>query len=216
VRDPILGDYLSKEFDVAREGFVTARALARVLHGRQQPSLEPEDGSPTSEWRLRHWLAQCREELASYSRDDTVTNLLDDHYDADLSLQPDSAAAAAKRALMAAVLSRMSQVAQSAGVPVLFVLLPSPIDVCESYDLATVDPKRWPEYQRDAKTDWLAGIAVGLGVPCVDLFDPFRRHDPEKLYFGGCDNHWNDAGQALAARLVAERIRELDLLRSCR
>jgi len=212
-RHPILGDYLAKEFNVARNGFVTARALARVLHRREQPSLEPGDGSPVSERRLRHWLAQCREELASYSWDDNVTNLMDDHYDADLSLQPDSAAAATKRALMDGVLGRMAHVARSAEVPLLLVLLPSPIDVCESSDLATVDPEQWPDYERDAKTGWLAERSAAHGVPCVDLFGPFRRHGPEKLYLGGVDNHWNDAGQALAARLVAQAIRELDLLR---
>jgi hypothetical protein len=41
----------------------------------------------------------------------------------------------------------------------------------------------------------------------VNLFDSFAGSDCNDLYFHHGNNHWNERGQALAAKIVAERIR---------
>ena len=40
----------------------------------------------------------------------------------------------------------------------------------------------------------------------INLYDTFSHNAPETLYFGDRDNHWNDAGQRLAAETVAPRV----------
>ena len=40
----------------------------------------------------------------------------------------------------------------------------------------------------------------------VSLFDAFSNNDPDSLYFDGGDDHWNAAGQRLAAEIVAEHL----------
>jgi hypothetical protein len=141
-----------------------------------------------------------------------VTNIFGDGYDADIACDPDGRSARDKRRLMAGVLGRIRDTTRAAGVPLLFVVIPSPIDACDAHPAGAVDPADHPRYDRRALTRALADDAARLSVPCVDLFDAFRAAGAEDLYFRG-DDHWNDAGQALAARLTAERIAAEGFLR---
>jgi hypothetical protein len=52
----------------------------------------------------------------------------------------------------------------------------------------------------------LTDIAQRHAIEHISLFAPFQAADPCRLFFRGGDTHWNEAGQALAARLVAERL----------
>jgi hypothetical protein len=49
-------------------------------------------------------------------------------------------------------------------------------------------------------------IATRHHLSDVNLFEPFRRHHPEKLYQSEGDDHWNAAGQQLAAALMADYV----------
>jgi hypothetical protein len=69
-----------------------------------------------------------------------------------------------------------------------------------------VDTKVYPEYDRRRLSREAAGAAQRAGLPVLDLFDPFRQAGADRLYYRHGDDHWNAAGQDLAARLVAERI----------
>jgi hypothetical protein len=134
-----------------------------------------------------------------------VTSVLQDHYDADVSLSPASPAAAYKRALLEAVLGRIHAKTMAARVPALVVVIPSAIDVCEGYDVK-VDVAAYPEYRPSRLSEEAATAARRQGLPVVELFGPFRAAGADRLYYRHGNDHWNAAGQDLAAQLVAQRM----------
>ena len=69
----------------------------------------------------------------------------------------------------------------------------------------------YPDYRPSALTDGLAEIAREEGIPLLDLFGAFQER-ADALYHVR-DGHWNEAGQALSARLVAARVAEAGWLR---
>jgi hypothetical protein len=174
---------------------------ARVASG----SLTGAQGSSEEVLRI---LGDRRREYESYvqERDPVIRNLLTDGYDLDVSLHPSGPESEFKRALMAAVLRRIHETAVRFKVPLVFLVIPSPVDVSQGWPL-TVDRTTFPEYQPSGATDFLASEALRLGVPCVNLFDSFREAGGRPLFREQVDRHWNPAGMDLAARLTAEAIR---------
>ncbi len=156
---------------------------------------------------LRSSVELCRREYeeAVVKRNPEISDLVKDHYDADVSFFPESDAAVYKRALMEAVLRELRASALREGVPVLVLVVPSPVDICEACEIP-VDTKAYPAYDRRRLSSELAAAAERAGLPVVDLFDAFRRAGPDALFYREGEDHWNAAGQDLAARLVAERI----------
>jgi lysophospholipase L1-like esterase len=185
--------------------WATLRALRRLGRGLVADPVPPVPQARTLAWAL----GECRGEYAARGSG-RVTNLFLDHYDADVALQPDSEAARYKRALMGGVLAAMREEAARAGVPLLLLAIPDFRDLCT--DCAHRDEARsYPDYRPSALTDGLDEIARAEGIPILDLFGPFQGRAAE-LYHTR-DGHWNEAGQALAARLTAERIAETGWLR---
>jgi hypothetical protein len=87
-------------------------------------------------------------------------------------------------------------------VPLVFLFIPHPVDVAEGYDGWRVDPQRYPGYARRNLVAPLEAAAEALGVPFVSLHDAYSQRDANALYFHGGDDHWNEAGQQLAADLT--------------
>jgi hypothetical protein len=158
---------------------------------------------------VEDWLARSKAEFEDYvvRGDPEVREIFEDHYDADVALEPESPSALYKRALLAAVVGEMRRVAEAAGARLLVVVIPARQDVCESFDLGWIDPERWPGWRRDALSGAMEEAALAAGAPCVNLFEPFRSGGSCALYLHGGDSHWNERGQALASEIVAERIR---------
>jgi hypothetical protein len=152
-------------------------------------------------------LAQAAAEFASYQRDDVVTNTHADFYNADISLDVDSASARYKVRLMRAVLARIVATAKSHDVPLIFLFIPHPSELGE-YDTWRIDRGN-PNYDGDRPVALLESIASELAVPYLS---PMAGHDPNKFYFRGGDDHWNDAGQDLAAQSMARFVTSLGLL----
>lgn len=142
-----------------------------------------------------------------------VSHLLNDHYDADISLTPDSDSARYKVRFMEAMIERIDETARHYGVPLLLLIIPSPIDVCEDYDGAQVDTRKYPGYRRPTLTTIIEESALRHAIPHINLFPPFRARNANELYFHGGDNHWNDAGQELAAELTANYVLSQRLVR---
>ncbi len=143
--------------------------------------------------------------------DDVIRNVFGDGYDFDLELFPQQAAALYKKALMACVLGRIEATARAHGVPILFLVIPSPIDVARNWPIV-IDRSVYPDYRASAVTDFLQEQAERLGVPCVNLFEPFEAAHGTALYQPSPDEHWNPTGIDLAARLTADRIQSARLL----
>jgi hypothetical protein len=181
------------------------------------------------EWKVRGWfgatpeaydfveesLGRVQSEYRTHVKegDQVARSLLGDPYDADLAAEPSSESAGYKRLLMELVLARAQETAKSAGVPIVLVIIPSPIDTCDGYRLGSVDPVRHPEYDRANLTQALVSSAQAQQMPYVDLFDTFRAQPEGDLFLRGLENHWNDEGQDLAAREVAQFLVSSGLLK---
>lgn len=175
-----------------------------VLGGRNPPArLRGDSYVEMAVGRLRDDYA-----TATAPGSDTVRNILGDYYDADLATEPASASARYKTRLMQGVIADFQRVAAQAGVPAFLVIIPSPIDACPSYDFQ-VDSVRYPAYDRNRLTGIVARAADSAGLRRINLLDAFRAKGACSLYFRGGDFHWNDAGQAFAAGVVADSLRQL-------
>jgi len=202
----ILSDEVRAEFQQAKRPLLVkmiARQLERLRRSKRPPGTEQ---TPEA-YRL-----QCEQEYSEYVEegDNRVRNLLGDVYDADVALDPDSPSAKYKTRLLAALLKRAGATARHAGVPLVILVIPSPIDVCEHFAIR-VDAARYPAYSRDTLTRVAAEAAQQAGLPCLNLFEVFRANGPDALYFPYGDDHWNAAGQSLAAREMADFLCALGL-----
>jgi lysophospholipase L1-like esterase len=173
-------------------------------------TLRARAAGPAGPRTLAWALAECGREYGSVgARPSRVTNLFLDHYDADLALRPGSESAAYKRRVMRAVVARMRVAAASAGAQLLLLAIPDWRDLCEDCPHRE-EARGYPEYRPSALTDGLGEIARAEDVPLLDLFPAFRDWEGPELYHPR-DGHWNEAGQALAARLAADRLAEMAL-----
>jgi hypothetical protein len=158
-------------------------------------------------------LRKSQEEYEDYiiHGNNQVWNLLDDHYDADVSLTPRSASSRYKRILMDRVVEKMQRVASSRSVPFMLLIIPAPFDIVDHYS-ETPDTQKYPEYRRSELSDIVEDIAQRHQIPYVNFYKPFREHGAASLYFGGENDHWNAAGELLASELVADYIKQHHLL----
>jgi hypothetical protein len=175
--------------------------LHKVDPGADGPQL------PSPRALLEAWANQSRREYMNYAleHDNQVHNLFLDGYDLDISTAPRSDSSRCKVALMGALIERIQGIAARRSVPVIFLIIPSPIDVLDRWDVS-IDSSQYPEYRRSALTDAVEGIAKDRGVYYLNLFAPFHTYQAENLYYQGLDDHWNATGQHLAATLMAEYI----------
>jgi hypothetical protein len=212
--DPKLSERFAKaQFDESK--LLNRSMLIRV--GKQlYGALRKKKSKPDRD--LQTWLDRMlgvrQKEYQDFveNNDNVVRNLFRDGYDADVSMLPESASARYKVNLMEQVLLRIRDITSSAGIPLLYVFVPSPIDVCDDYD-PQVNAAKHTAYKRSALTDRLEEIARRNNLPFVNLFDSFRGSGCKLLFYGAGNGHWNKRGQALAARVTAdyvERFRMLD------
>jgi len=185
----------------------TVRAASRLLAQRGDPRPAATDEAASTEGVLR----ECGQEYDdALRRPGRVTNLFRDHYDADLAAWPRSDSARYKRRLLEEVLAEAARRAAARSVPLLLVAIPAGSDISPTHP-HRIDAARFPEYRPQALTDAIEEIAAATRLPLVNLFGPFRERRDRVLFYP-IDGHWNAAAQALAARLVSERIADSGLL----
>jgi len=105
---------------------------------------------------------------------------------------------------MESVLVEAHRVAQSKGLQLLVLIQPSWIDITTNDDV--MDYRylaNYSSYDRERLTSIVEDICMRWGIHNINLFKTFSENDANKLYFQNDDNHWNDAGQELAAKEVA-------------
>jgi hypothetical protein len=204
----------------------------RIVVGRNEPivkkllrdglrllSGDPNDDVPTGREarraRTEAALAQLQAEYREYVivGDEVVHVLLSDPYNADVSLLPDSDSARYRVALMEQIIGRMRTTAEARNVPLLLVLIPTPIDVADEHESGEGDRARYPAYQPETLTDVLERIATRDHIPVVNLFGPFAARGARELYLKGVDDHWNEQGQDLSAELVSDFVVSQGLVR---
>jgi len=194
----------------AMRGTLASLRRAWGSHSAKSESTRHEDFTD-----IDFLLAEAGREYQSFvvEHDSTITNTHLDYYSADVSLTPNSASARYKIALMDAVLRRMRDVAAASGTPLLFLFIPHPADVTDHYDAWLVDRRRYPDYDGRNQIAPLERSARTLGTPFVSLYDAFRTANSNELYYHGGDDHWNDAGQRMAAELVDRYVADQGLLK---
>jgi len=195
---------------------ILKRALRNVLGSIRPPP--GRNGHPDKDDinNIDFLLKEADREYRSYIVDgnNIVDNTMVDYYSADVSLTPKSESARYKVALMKMVMRKIRDVTQQNGIPLVFLLIPHAADVTDHYDSWNIDRKKFPDYNGRNQIAPLEETARALGVPFVSLYDTFRQHDANSLYFHVDDDHWNDAGQKLAAEVMAEYLISNNLLAS--
>ena len=107
---------------------------------------------------------------------------------------------------MEGVLRKVKRTAEEKGTKLLVLIEPSAIDVTHgNAPLTSTYLSRFHEYRNDRLTSVIDEICARNQIDRINLFPIFTRNDPDSLYFK-FDDHWNDAGQDLAARETAKYI----------
>lgn len=178
------------------------------------PGGDFKTGREARQARVEADLKQGIDEYRQYvvEGDNAVHDLLIDPYNADVSLAPASASARYQVAMMEQIMRRMDETAAKNNVPLVFLLIPSPIDAAATHETGEVDAIKYPEYKRSTLTDILEQICQRNGFRAVNLFGPFWQRRADGLYLAGMDDHWNARGEAYAAELTGEFIRAQNLL----
>ncbi len=203
---------IAEMFRVSQRESILVRTVRSTIGARLRQPADGAASNPQADARGKpNWQFLLDEADREYSsavmrKDPIVTNTHVDYYSADLSLRPSSESARYKVRLMNAVLDRIESIAAASKTPILLLFIPHPADLSDSYDWGKPDPKLYPEYAERNLIEPLEQFATKRGVPFVSPFDAFKASEPNSLYLHGGDDHWNAAGQKLAAQLVADQI----------
>jgi len=153
------------------------------------------------------WMASAEEQYAVYKKGKRREfSHFADQYDIDIALHPDSEAAATKIVLMDQVLQSAKKIADENNVKFVVLIQPSSIDLTRNHATNYEFLQQYPEYRRERLTSIIDGICARHNIPRVNLYPVFANNNPDSLYFRGDNDHWNDAGQKLAARVTADFI----------
>ena len=178
----------------------TGKAIGVTL---QKPNRRRPAGEPALD---RHSRRIGEEYKAYFNR--SLPRSIGDHYDLDIALDPDSDSGRIKIKLMKETLGRIFLFVKiENNVPIIFLIQPSTKDISTNsklnyQKLETISEK----YRRDNLVKPIESVLDRLNADYVNLFDSFVTSGRTPYYFAVGDNHWNDAGQALAAKLMAERL----------
>lgn len=204
---------IRNQFEFSQRESILVRSLRIALRSLRLSGAEAASASARTDTshhaRWSNLLQQSESEYNDYiiNRNNVITNTHVDYYSANISLWPDSESTRYETRLMQAVMRRIRDVAAKSGVPLVFVFIPHPIDVVDMYDdWGAVDRKRYPEYSGINQTAALEAGAKLAGVPFISLYAAYRAVDANRFYFHHNDDHWNAAGQRIAAELVSARV----------
>ena len=213
----VLDPTLRHRFTFSQQESILRRALRNVLPPRPAASdrtratgkSRPDPGVAQLDFLRDEAEREYRNFIVE--RDNVITNTHADYYSADISLTPSSESARYKIMLMGAVLRRIRDIAAHSHVPLAFLFIPHPFDVTDHYDGWRADRSRFPEYSGRNQIAPLEEMAQTLAVPFVSLYEVYRANDANSLYFHGGDDHWNAAGQRMAAQVMANYLLAHDL-----
>ena len=191
------------------------RILARVNRSLGRSKTARPSADKLIEENIGKNLTLLQEQYASYVQNDKVEHLTLVLYDFDLALEPSRESSRTKRDLMENLLEKIADLSTQYSVPVVFLLQPSVRDVSTNMSPNFTD---FVEFSDEYRRSYLTGLLEGLlrevvfkghnQISYVNLFRYFRSDGESPYYFKGGNDHWNDAGQRLAAELVAEHIVE--------
>ena len=137
----------------------------------------------------------------------------DDHYDYDLALFPESELVKEKIKLAEEILKEAGRFAASRGIAFMVAIEPSCNDITTNCYINYTNFEKYEGYRPENLTSYAESILKRNKIAGINLYYPFKEEDPSRLFFSGYNNHWNEAGQDLAARSVADFIYQSGLLK---
>jgi lysophospholipase L1-like esterase len=186
--------------------------LLKLLKETKNRLLSPEEAPFVFDKRqwIEDALAQHLAEYESYIEgDNTVGAFGVDPYTADIALMPENPSADYKRQLMDRIVAQMKQIADAQSVPIVAMIIPHPVDLLDGdHDSGWVNKETYPAYSSTRLSDAMTAIAEQNDIPTLNLFPVFKQTDVAAHFLRGGDDHWNSAGQALAAEAVAAFLSE--------
>ncbi len=210
---PRLTREMASELAFARHGPYLIKAIRKIqrrlsVRKRQQTQSGADSASGRAVEEQRAILRGTFDAYQAGIRSNTPTAqaFLDDLQDFDIELEPASEASVTKRTLMHAVLAALVERSADSGVPTLFVIIPSPVDLLPNYDILHVDQRLYPTFNPKVLTSDLDSALTALGAWHVNLEPSFRAHGAEELFMHVDDAHWSDTGQSFAARIVCSEV----------
>ncbi len=179
--------------------FLTVRAIMGVatrlgLVADEPPVMSAERG-----------LAECASEYSIYQQGGH-SGWLDDHYDFDLALRPESDSAKLKLALMQAVLAAAQQYATEQGQAILFLVEPSSIDMTTNLAVNHQTLAQDPGYDRRRLYDSIVAMLGLQHSRYLGLWDVFAAAGAERMYLRADNPHWSQQGMMTAAEATAKAI----------
>lgn len=210
-------DRLVREWELRQRTSILKRALGDAVRNlRSITSTQESTGSTVlSDFMNPDFLVeQAEREYRDFviNGNDVVTNTHIDYYSANINLTPFSDSARFQTDLMRQILTKIASLANANDASLIFLFIPHPYDVAEDYDDWGFDHSRYPDYDSRNQIRILEDAAQNLNVPFLSLYDVYQSADANQLYFHGGDDHWNAAGQSLAAELMSDSIRNLGVL----
>lgn len=143
-----------------------------------------------------------------------VFSHFDDHYDIDVATQPASSSSVMKVLLLDAVLAEAKSICESAQVELMILIEPPVFDLCQNHLFGPDNLKAYGNYNPENLSKSIDSVCRKQNLDCLNLYPIFSSSHPENLYFKINDDHWNDAGQKLAAVQTADFIIKQGLLRN--
>lgn len=136
----------------------------------------------------------------------------DDHYDIDLATQPQSQSAITKLQLLSAMLRKAGEICADNNAQLMILVQPAVYDLCQNHLFGPKELAVNNLYKPDNICSAIMSVCNSNNLYSLNLYEPFKASQPENLHFRTDDDHWNDAGQLLAAELTANYIMDQGFL----
>ncbi len=101
---------------------------------------------------------------------------------------------------MEAIIKEAAAFAQKRGIAFMVQIQPSVVDLTTNFRRANhVVLSSYPQYNQSNLSLPIEKMCQENQIPHLNLYKLFMNNNPETLYFEYDDDHWNNAGQDLAA-----------------
>lgn len=198
--------YSPYEYDIFDRIQITMRRLYIFLAAKKISSYFLRE-LMENETELDSLFRRVDEEYESYLNDPENARSGGDHYDLDIALDPRSETSRLKIRLMKGILESIKTNVAKRDLKLLFMIQPSVKDISTNAELNyRVLENISEQYHRKNLVAAVEKIFNGMNANFVSLFDTFLSNEKSQYYYVLNNNHWNDNGQKLAAKLVSEYI----------
>ena len=193
---------------IANRGFFAKLAITRFIKSKKTKSLQRSfpKVEPLAVKRALEEFEVFRDGRArEYSH-------FDDHYDVIDAFMPESRVSAVMVKLVEEIFKGAYSFTDKKGIRFMVLIQPSSRDLTENVFPNHKDFAAMPGYSPRNLTGFAEAALERNGILGLNLFDVFSRNNPGSLFFAYKNDHWNNRGQALAARVSAAYIMENGLL----